>query len=98
MAKLYEQDFALEHQSRAAAERVRDAKTDEERAEGTKALRDVVAEHFKLRQQRRELELKRLAETLEGLRSSIRRRSEQEREIIDERVKELLGPQKPSGF
>ncbi len=55
----------------------------------------MVEEHFKVRQQRRMLELKRLEQQLQHLRQALERRAETRQKLIDRRVSELLGPEDP---
>jgi hypothetical protein len=51
----------------------------------------VVTKHFDVRQQRRELELKRMDEQLQRLRDAIKKRQDSRQRIIDRRVSELVG-------
>ncbi|MBS0209363.1 MAG: hypothetical protein JSS27_10440 [Planctomycetes bacterium] len=98
MAKLFERDGDLERQTSRLADRWRHAKDDDERTKLKQELREMIQQHFKVRQERRELELKRLEEQLGRLRESLKRRASQEKEIIEQRLGELTAPRGPSGF
>lgn len=63
-----------------------------------KQLEEAVGKHFEVRQARRELHLKRLAEELEKLRESIERRNEVREQIIGQRVAELMGKENDLAF
>ena len=54
-------------------------------------LGELVNKHFEVRQQRRQLELKRLEEELERLRDAIESRNEARDELVRQRVVEILG-------
>jgi response regulator RpfG family c-di-GMP phosphodiesterase len=97
MAKLYEEDSELDRLTRDLGDRYQKAK-ESERAEVLTKLKAAVVKHFEIRQQRRELELKRLEEQLDRLRSSMKRRGEQQDEIIKQRVDELIGKPDDLGF
>jgi hypothetical protein len=98
MAKLFDEDFELERRTQRLADDYRSARNDEERTKARSILQDAVKKHFEVRQQRRTLELKRLEEQLERLRESVAKRAEQEKEIIDARLRELIGDADDVGF
>ena len=64
---------------------------EKQREEVRKELAKVVAEHFDVRQQRRELELKRLEEQIESLRKSLKKRADARVDIVRKRISELIG-------
>ncbi len=90
MAKLFEQDFELERKTMQLTEDFHKAPSDNARDEARKRLKETVTRHFTVRQERRELELKRLEEQLDHLRSSVKQRAEQQNAIIDSRLRELI--------
>ncbi|HQU44286.1 MAG TPA: hypothetical protein PK867_15815 [Pirellulales bacterium] len=51
----------------------------------------VVENHFAVRQQRRELEVKRLEAQLQRLREGLKKRTEERQKLIDEHLSQLLG-------
>ena len=79
----------LARQTLLLVERVRrGAGADKDKAAGE--LKAAVAKHFAVRQERRELEIKRIAEQLEKLKASVRKRQAEQEAIVARRVKELL--------
>ncbi|MGD0898850.1 MAG: hypothetical protein ABR915_13515 [Thermoguttaceae bacterium] len=69
-----------------------------QREEIKKQLQKVVTEQFEVRQARRQLEVKRLEEALQGLRDAIDRRNKARQDLVGKRVAELLGPEDDAGF
>ncbi|MCL6503012.1 MAG: hypothetical protein K6T86_10035 [Pirellulales bacterium] len=90
MAELIWQDMELERACMELAEQYRRAGPD--RREQIRAeLTEQVQKHFEVRQQRRELEIARMAEQLERLRANLKRRAENKETLIGQRVAQLLG-------
>ena len=71
---------------------------EEAQAEVKKQIEEIVAEHFKVRQQRRQLELTRLEKELDRLKTAIKLRQEARDDIIKRRVKQLTGESDPLDF
>ena len=90
MFKLFSKDHALERRTRELSVQYRQAPK-EQRPSIRKELVEAVDAHFEVRQERRSLELKRLEEELNRLRSAIERRSKAKKDISSRRVAELLG-------
>lgn len=90
MAALIQQDMELERASMELAEQYRRAGPDR-REEIRRELAELVAKHFEVRQQRRELEIVRLKEQLERLQASLKRRADNKETVINQRVAQLLG-------
>ena len=80
----------LDRRSHELAAQYRRAPT-AEKEEIKKLLAEVVTKQFRVRQERRMLELKRIEEEVKRLRESIERRNEAREKIIERRVVELLG-------
>jgi hypothetical protein len=97
MYKLLKHDGELDRQTRELAARCRRAPTSQ-REEIKKQLQKVVTEQFEVRQARRQLEVKRLEEALQGLRDAIDRRNKARQDLVGKRVAELLGPEDDAGF
>jgi len=97
MYKLLKQDYDLERRTRELAVQYRRA-SGQYRAAIRKQLEKLIDEHFQVRQDRRLLELKRLEEELERLRTAIRRRDEARQTLVHDRVKELLGDEDDLDF
>ena len=91
MFELEQNDRRLERESQELAEQYRRASDGPARDEIRGKLRDTVARHFKMRQQRRELEVKRIEAQLDRLRGSLERRSKDADAIIDRRMSQMLG-------
>ncbi len=96
MYKLLKAEAELDRQSAALAAKYRGprrpARCDQ------KDLEKLVDQHFEARQARRQLEIKRLEEGLQRLRDAIADRNKARKEIVDKRVKELLGQTDDLGF
>lgn len=91
MFELEENDRRLDHDSHELAEHYRHAPEGPAREEIRGKLRETVERHFKVRQERRELEVKRLEAQLERLRGALERRSKDADAIIERRMSQLLG-------
>lgn len=90
MYKLVVEDARLDREAIAMARRVLQAKSPErEKLEGELAV--LVNKHFDVRQQRRELSLKRMEEELKRLREAIEERTKGRDEIVEKRIAELVG-------
>jgi hypothetical protein len=94
MYKLLTEDWDLERQSREKAIQYRNA-SQTERDKIRSQVNALVNKQFDVRQQRRTLELKRLDEELKRLRELADRREKTRKELIEKRVKELLGDGNP---
>lgn len=90
MYKLLKKDNDLERQTRELAIQYRRAPADQ-RDVLKKQLEELVEEHFGVRQQRRQLELKRLEQELDRLRTALQRRNEARQQIVKQRTGQLLG-------
>jgi hypothetical protein len=97
MYKLVKADMDLERQSRELAMQYRRASSDEQ-AKLKDKIKEVVAKHFDVRQERRALDLKRLETQLQKLRESIERRKQARDKLVDQRVSELVGHEEEMGF
>lgn len=71
--------------------RVLKAAAADKKAEVRTQLTTVVEEHFAVRQQQRELQLKRIEEEVKKLREAIEKRNTAKKEIIERRIAELTG-------
>ena len=91
MFELEQNDQRLERESHELAEQYRRAPESPARDELRAKLQEAVKRHFKARQERRELEVKRLQAQLERLRSAVERRAKDADTIIDRRMSQLLG-------
>jgi len=90
MYKLLRADADLDRQSRELAAQYRVAPT-AQREQIKKDLQKLVDQQFEVRQQRRQLEVKRLEEDLQRLRDAIDRRNKVRADLVGKRVAELLG-------
>jgi len=97
MFALLNQDEMLEKQTLDAADQLRRAPS-EQREKLQTQLGELVNKHFDVRQQRRELQLKRMAAELARLREAIKQRNDSRDTIIKERMTELVGDAKGLGF
>jgi hypothetical protein len=91
MFELEQNDQRLDRESRELAEHYRRAPEGPAREELRHKLKETVAQHYKSRQSRRELEVKRLEAQLERLRGALEKRSKDADAVIDRRVSQLLG-------
>jgi len=97
MYELEKADRELDRQTLDLSEQYRRAPKDKQEAL-QKQLAEAVSKHFDVRQSRRELHLKRLADELDKLRESITRRNDVRDQIIGKRVAELIGEQDDLAF
>jgi len=58
----------------------------------------VIAKHFEVRQQRRQLQLARFEKELQRMREEIERRNEKRAEIVGKRIAELVGERSDIDF
>jgi len=91
MAKLEEADMDLDRQTHEKAEQFRRAQGTEDRDKLKAELNEIVDKHFQVRQERRELEIKRLETQLERLRASLKKRMEERQTLVKQRISNLLG-------
>ena len=90
MAELIRSDVELEQKTIQLAHRYRMARQ-EEKEELKTELSEVVNKHFEVRQEKRELQLKRMEESLENLRQAIKKRTDARDEIVNKRLGDLMG-------
>lgn len=91
MFELEQNDRRLDRESHALAEQYRRTPEGPAREEIRGKLREAVGRHFKARQERRELEVKRLEAQLDRLRGALERRAKDADALIDRRMSQLLG-------
>jgi hypothetical protein len=91
MFELEQNDERLDRESHELAEQNRRAPEGPARDELRAKLKQTVARHYKARQERRQLEVKRLEAQLERLRGALEKRSKDSDAIIEHRVSQLLG-------
>ncbi|MBC8354316.1 MAG: hypothetical protein H8E66_20165 [Planctomycetes bacterium] len=97
MYELEKSDRELDRKTLDLSEQYQRAPKDKREAL-QKQLAAAVAQHFDVRQARRELHLKRLTEELAKLRESIERRNDVRDQIIGKRVSELVGDEDDLAF
>jgi DNA anti-recombination protein RmuC len=97
MYKLLKAEADLDRQTTALAAKYRQMPA-AGRDEIKKELEKLVNKHFDARQNRRQLEIKRLEEGLQRLRDAIAERNKARNEVVNKRVKELLGQADDLGF
>lgn len=107
MQKLTEEDHRLDNASRQLAEKIRRLKVEGERSsEGAagenvdelrKKLAAIVEAHFRIRQEKRKIELERLEKQIAKLRDSLRGRDDKKASIVERRIAELVGAE-DTGF
>ena len=97
MAALNRSDYDLDQQTRELTEKLRSAKQ-EDREKIKAEITEVITKHFDVRQQRRELQIKRMEDELKKLRESMTRRNESKDQIIKKRLAELIGNEDDLGF
>ncbi|GIW89819.1 MAG: hypothetical protein KatS3mg109_0251 [Pirellulaceae bacterium] len=91
--RLYAADLEYERSTQSVAARIREAPSAEARDALMQELRELVAKHFEVRQERRRLQLRRLEEELARTRQAIEARQEARDALIDRRIRELTGDQ-----
>ena len=97
MYELLVSDDELDRQAVELADQVRRAKP-EDREKLKTELIAVVGKHFEVRQQRRELQLKRMEEEIQRLKGAIKTRNDARDEIVNKRLTELTGDANPLDF
>ena len=97
MFKLMKADMDLERESRELSRAYQQAPS-EKRDEIKEQIQKLVAQHFEVRQERHNLELKRLDAQLKRLRELVERRTKSREQILQRRVSELLGKEDELGF
>jgi hypothetical protein len=97
MYKLLKAETDLDRQTAALAAKYRQVPASQ-REELKKDLDKLVNQHFDARQNRRQLEIKRLEEGLQRLRDAIAERNKARNDVVAKRVKELLGQADDLGF
>jgi hypothetical protein len=97
MFKLVRQDMELDRQTHETVADYRKAPTDQ-RDKIKKQIQELASKQFDVRQERRNLDLKRLDGELQRLREAIERRNKARDQIIEKRVAELLGTDVDTGF
>jgi len=97
MFRIMKEEGELDRRTRELGMQYRGA-PEPQREEIKKELTKMVNRHFEVRQQRRELELKRLDKEIQRLREAIERRMKARDELVNKRVRDLLGEQEDAGF
>jgi len=95
--RLMKEEGELERRTRELGIEYRGA-PEPRREEIKKELTKLVNHQFEIRQERRQLELKRLDKEIQRLREAIERRMKARDELVGKRVRELLGEQEDTGF
>ena len=98
MEQLLKKDAEMEVQVQVLVKQWHEQKDEKVRADLRSQVEELTKEHFDLRQQRRELELSRLAAQLERVRASVKKRSEVKDLIIQRRIARLLGEEDDLAF
>ncbi len=92
-----QEDRDLERQTRDQADQYRRASKDEQ-AKIKEKLLETVNKHFAVRQQLRNLEVKRIEQQLKELRDKIDQREKSRKEIVEKRIIELTGADEGEHF
>ena len=92
-----QEDRDLERQTRDQADQYRRAGKDEQ-AKIKEKLAEIVTKHFEVRQQLRNLEVKRLDQQLKQLRDKIDQREKTRKTIVEKRIIELTGADEEEHF
>ena len=95
--KAMQEDRDLERQTRDQADQYRRASKDEQ-AKIKEKLLETVNKHFAVRQQLRNLEVKRIEQQLKELRDKIDQREKSRKEIVEKRIIELTGADEGEHF
>ena len=96
--QLYERlmrERQMEYETRALAQRVRQLPEGEERAQMLDSLRTTLNDIFDLKQENRQREVQQLQARLEELQRRLEKREEMRTEMIDQRIRQLIGEQQP---
>ena len=95
MQELIRKDMELQEATRKMAQRLRitnsQSPSEDQENNSLETLKNLVHEHFEVRQQRRLLQLERLRKELKRLEESIERRNEARELITERRIAELTG-------
>lgn len=92
--KLRVQDFRLTQRTRMVARRARQADLDGNQRDARRLiveLKNIIREHFDVRQTMREHELHRLELRLDAMRKQLQQRAESREQLIQKRIDEVLG-------
>jgi len=95
--KAIQADHDLERQTHDQAEQYRRASKDEQ-ANIKEKLVEIVSKHFEVRQQLRNLEVKRIEQQMKLLRDKIEQRAKNRKEIVEKRIIELTGADEGERF
>lgn len=97
MEALNRSDFDLDQQTRDLSEKLRTAKGgDREKIKAE--ISEVITKHFDVRQERRDLQIKRMEDELKKLREAMTKRNDSKDQIIKKRLAELVGNEDDLGF
>ncbi len=96
--KLREKEESLVAEIEALAGQYNSSKDKDERAKLKKSLEDLVTQQFDIRQQYRELQVKRLEKELAQIRESIQKRTEIRQQIIKRHIAQMLHEQDDQEF
>jgi len=97
MRELMRQDGEMDRKTHELAIRVRESRG-EERTKLKTELSELVNKHFDVRQNRRELQLKRMEDELQRLREAISSRNKSRESIVTNHMKELIGEERDLEF
>ncbi len=97
MYQLAKSDMEMEAQTRQLVDQFHRAANDADREQIRGKLAAVVDNHFAVRQERRELEIKRLESQLQRLRDAVKKRAAERQRIMEQHISQLLGTD-DSGF
>ena len=97
MVALNQSDSDLDEQTRNLSEKLHSAKK-EDREKIKAEITEVITKHFDVRQERRELQIKRMEDELKKLRESMTKRNDSKDQIIRKRLAELIGNEDDLGF
>ena len=97
MFKFLKQEMDLDRRTRDLTDDYRQA-APAKRGDIKSQIEKLVDQQFEVRQQRRQLEVKRLEEELQRLRDAIEKRNKARKQLVEKRVAELLGPDEDTGF
>jgi hypothetical protein len=97
MHELMQKDQELEHQTVELSRNVREA-SGEQKQQALMMLSKAVEDHFKVRQARRTLQIKRLTEEIERIKDQVEAREKSKADIIRRRLQELTGEDGALGF
>ena len=98
MDKLNGMEAELDAAARTLAGHFRHATDEQQRDKFRADLSEVVMRQFEVRQERRQLELDRLAKQLDELRGAIDKRTAARDSLIRERIGQMIGEEQDVGF